>query len=412
MPKRPKVLAGVAAEESLLESPEGNPLEEEKGNASLFDFSGDARVRTYRRDTTTQKWVIHGYFPATATEEDISREFGGGEYWVQLMLPDRESGRESISTSRKFRIPGPYRPPQTDLPGIRREGAPLASGATPAATVGTMPSGMSDMMGVLNATVMSTFIDLLKTFKEASNRPAPTMDPMLVEILKAQAGTQQKIIEMIITLSAKDGGDSKKEVLQMMESMKGLLTPAVSPGNPMEMFNSMLQAFTSMRDVADDLAPPRGGTGDPLMDSLPKLVEVVAEQHQMSKRQRMGVPPSATLTPVVSTESQPTLALWQRILRSQGRNLVSSASRGISANTAALVAIEYAPQDVIGVFQEFFNRDPDAVVADMIREVPPLAAFPAWARSFVDEAKTMLFEDEEEGETQDTIGDVEGEAQS
>lgn len=402
-------------------TPAANPSETGgEGVASLFDFQGDARVRVLHRNEKTQRYEPHGYFPPEATEETILSEFGGGRFRVQLLVRD-DTGREIIKTTRDIDLPGQYKVPTGDLPGIgtRAAGAPKVQNGNGAAvaTIPTIP-GSDDLMSVLKAGIINTLLDMMKTNKEVKS---PAMDPAFVEIMKAQAASQQQMMTMMITmmtpLLTRGEGDSKKELLAMMTQMKEIIAPAAAAGDPMAMFNTMLETFTRMRDVAEDINPrPESGSGDPIMDSIPKLVEVVAEQHQMNKAARGQVTTTRTVPgpaggtaqmPVVGTIGpNPPLAIWQQILRAHAARLLAAATAKQNPDVIAGMAILFAPPNVKEALALFFHREPVAVVADIQTEIPAMADHREWLDEFVEAAQEQLFPDEFADEDAADAGDA------
>jgi len=390
-----------------------NPVEAGgEGVASLFDFSGEARVRVLHRNEKTIRYEPHGYFPANATEENILSEFGGGKYRVQLLVRD-EAGREVIKTQRDIDLPGQYKPPAGDLPGIgarngnRPPDAPVSPVAVP------FVGGGDDLMQVLKAGIINTLLEMMKSTKEMSSRSAPAVDPMLVELMKQQSATQQQMMQFMLTLATKDTGSGEnKDMLGMLAKMKEIVAPAAATGgvDPMQMFNTMLDTFTRMREVADQVATPQSDA-DPFMSSIPRLVEVVAEQHQMNKqdRERRTAPtPPPSSTPVVGTISShaptPELPLWQKTLRQQSARLLASAVAGHDAEVIAGTAILFAPPHVLEALKFFFHRSEEEVVADVLVEIPQMAEHRDWLVEFVNAAQYRLFP-EEFGDDEDTTGE-------
>lgn len=404
----------------------GAPPEEAggAGSASLFDASGDARVRVFRRDDRTQKMVTHGFFPPEVSEEDVSKAFGGGYYRAQLVMPDPASGLTKIKQSRDFQIPGAYRPPShiNSIEDVSKNGGSASSPAAAiAATAGMVPSGGGDLMEVLKAGIINTLLDMMKTNRETRAPVGP--DPMLLKLMEQQAATQQKMMEFMLTLATKDTGDSRKEILATLAQMKELVAPpAVATGDPMAMFNTMLETFTRMREVADDINPKATTGSDPLMDSIPKLVEVVAEQHAMNKQQRVATRPvpgpagGVAQMPVVGTiqpadPNPPTI--WQQILRNHGPRLLASAVAKHDADVIAGTAILFAPPHVREALALFFHRDSNEVAGDIQTEIPAMADHREWLDEFIEAAQARLFPDEfsdegEEDDAEDGDGDKSG----
>lgn len=390
------------------------PPEEAGGeaSASLFDASGDSRVRILRRDEQSQKFVSHGFFPPNVTEEEVAMQLGGGYYRAQLVISDG-SGLQKIKQQREFKMPGAYKPPQKILAfgDVGRE----PEAATQAGQVATLPSaGSGDLMEVLKAGIINTLLDMMKASKET--RVAPAADPVMLEIMKAQAASQQQMMQLMVTiitpLLTRDAGDNKKDILDTLTKMKELVASPAAAADPMGMFNKMLETFTRMRDVAEDISPPRReGSGDPLTDALPQLVTVVTEQHQMQKARAAAMATRAVpgpaggvaQMPVVGTitpQQQENLAMWQRILRTHGERMVASAVAKHDPDVLAGTAIIFATPAIREALAVFFHRDPAAVEADILAEVPPMAEHREWLAEFIEAAQVRLFPDEfsDEGE--------------
>ncbi len=382
-----------------------------EGVASLFDFSGEARVRVLHRNEKTQRYEPHGYFPADATEESVLNEFGGGRYRVQLLVRD-DAGREVIKTQRDFDLPGAYKPPTGDLPGIASRNGQKQPDAVSTAAVPFVGGG-DDLMQVLKAGIINTLLEMMKSTKDLSaNRSA--VDPMMVEVMKAQAATQQQMMQsqqqmmqFMLTLATKDngGGDSKKEMLELMVKMKELVSPAGAGGalpvDPMAMFNNMLETFKSFREAAEDVSPPSDGMGG-ILSAAPKLIEVISEQHQMQKNaaQAAATQPQRVQQPIVGTITPPQgppPALWQRALREHAGRLVASAAAKHDPDVIAGTAILFAPPALLEAFKIFFHRSEEEVAADVFTEIPLLAEHREWVADFVVAAQERLFPEEFEG---------------
>ncbi len=386
-----------------------------EGAASLFDASGDARVRILRVDERTQKRVTHGYFPATVNEEDVSAAFGGGNYRAQLIVPDPTTGQGQIRRTRDFSIPGAYRPPQkiNTIDDVSPHGAAAtpAAAAAAASAMPVVPGGGDDLMQVLKAGIINTVLELMKASKDTR---ATGPDPLLIRLMESQAQTQQQMMQFMLTLATKDSGD--KDMLAMLVKMKEIVAPTgntmAAPTNPMEMFNTMLETFSRMREVADDISPARE-PGDPLMESIPKLVEVVAEQHQLQKAARTAVtgtrrvagpaggtaelPVVGRIEPKPQQQPQPqpeNLAMWQIILRQQAARLVAFATAKQDPDDIAAMAIIFAPANVKEALAIFFHRDEESIVADILTEVPQLAEHREWMGDFIQACQERLFPEE------------------
>lgn len=394
-----------------------------EGAASLFDASGDSRVRVFRFDDKTQKLVTHGYFPPTAGEEDIAAAFGGGRYRAQLVSPDPATGLTQIRRAREFSIPGAYRPPQkiNTIEDVSPHGAAATPASAAAAAASMVPGGGDDLMQVLKAGIINTVLELMKASKE-TRQSGP--DPLLIRLMESQAQTQQQMMQFMLTLATKDNG-ADKDMLAMLVKMKEIVAPnsgVAVASNPMEMFNTMLSTFSRMREVADDISPPRE-PGDPLMDSIPKLVEVVAEQHALNKASRQQsittrrvagpaggtaeMPVVGTIQPAQAPTQQENLAMWQIILRQQATRLVAFATAKQDPDDIAAMAIIFAPANVKEALSIFFHREEAAIVADILTEIPQLADHREWMSDFIQAAQERLFP-EEYSDADDVTEDVGG----
>jgi len=374
-----------------------------KLKASLFDFQGDARVRLLHRNEKTQRFEPHGYFPADATEEHVLNEFGGGRFRAMLLVRN-PLGQEVIETQRDFDLPGYYKPPTGDLPGIGSRdptALPKRESVAVAASGMSMLPGSGDLMEILKAGIIEKLLDIMKTSREVHAPAGP--DPMLMKLMETQAATQQKMMEFMLTLATKDKSGSKEDMFETMTKVKELIGPPPSvSGDPMAMFNTMLETFTRMREVADDINPStQRGSGDSLMDSIPRLVEVVAEQHELNKQQRAAATqrgpqrmPSVAVPSSLPSQPEPSLAIWQMLLRRQAARLLSSAAAKHDPDVIAGTAILFAPPNVKEALALFLHRDAAAVMADVLVEIPGLADHRDWVADFITAAQERMFPDE------------------
>jgi hypothetical protein len=392
---------------------EAEPPPEESGGenaASLFDATADARVRILRRDDTTQKYVTHGYFAPDVGEETVSKTLGGGAYRAQLVIPDPASGMLKIKRTRDFKIPGPYKPPNTintfEMVGEHAPangGAPAANGV---AAVAGIPAG-DDLMSVLKAGIISTLLDMMKANKEVVR--APQTDPMLLEMLRQQSVMQGEMMKLILAIATKEApkvDSESKDYLGMLAKMKEIIAPSAASGggSPVEMFTTMLDAFKSFREAADDVVTPAAST-DPLLGSIPKIAEVLYEQHQMQKgaiaARGATVTHSPTPGPAGGVAQMPTVhempqpPMWRRILRQQAHRLIASAVANHDPEVIAGTAILFAPADVLTALKEFFHRDnSEDIYADVLAEIPAMAEHREWLAAFVEAAQFRLFPEE------------------
>jgi hypothetical protein len=144
------------------------------------------------------------------------------------------------------------------------------------------------------------------------------------------------------------------------------------------------------------------------MDSIPQLVGVISEQHQMNKERaaaalaprQIPVPPVANPPAQVNTVPMSEVPIWKHLLRQQGPRLVASAVAKHEPEVIAGTAILFAPPHVREALAEFFHREEAEVAADILVEVPAMAAHTEWLTEFVNAAQYRLFP-EEFGEDED-----------
>jgi hypothetical protein len=389
---------------------EAEPPPEESGGenaASLFDASADARVRVLRRDDTTQKYVTHGYFPPDAGEELISRTLGGGAYRAQLVIPDPASGMLKIKRQRDFKIPGAYKPPSSIKDFAEAGEHPVSANGAGAPAASGLPSG-NELMQALNAGVISSVIDLLKTMREQKTSDSSLVMPMMMKFMEAQTAQQAQMTQFMLAFITREPpkvDSESKDYLGMLAKMKEIVSPAASGGgSPVEMFTAMLDAFKSFKDAADDVVTP-AVSDNPLVSSLPKIAEVLYEQHQMQKSGAVSRGVAVTHAPVPgpaggtaqmpTVHAMPEIPMWRRILRQQAHRLVASAVAKHDPEVIAGTAILFAPTDVLAALKEFFHReDSEAIYADILAEIPVMAEHREWLAAFVEAAQFRLFPEE------------------
>lgn len=359
-----------------------------------------------RRDDKTLKMVFHGYLSPDCHEATISDVFGGGHYRAQLTVVTERG--EVIKQSRDLDVPGPYKPPTGELPGARALEAAGRS-LSPGAQANALPADGG--MNILNTALIASVVDLLKSFRDVKTPAAAGITPeVLIAMIQSQSTMQMKMMEAMLT---RDKGDSKKEVLDLMEQLKGLISPiggtSPNPNNPAEIMKNIVETVRQLRDVSDDLNP-RGGT-EP-MDILGKLAEVVVTEQQHRNQGRGQRPPQGrrSVAPAITqgegkmpVEQVPT---WQLVLHKEGPRLLAQAQVGRDPGVVASIAMEYAPPQIAGVLAEFFRQEPADIITKLGEHVPGLKGFPDWTMAFVEEVRLILGYEEDEEESDGSGGDV------
>jgi hypothetical protein len=384
--------------------PASAPDESPGESATLFDsMADDAYVTLHRRDDISKEWVGHGRLsPTEATEEEIMRQFGGGTYRCQEKVRD-ETGAWRIGRTRTIRIAGPYRPPTGALPGTKASEPVPAPAPVPAAPA----SNTGDIIGA----------GILQLFQAAQAQQG-MMTQMFAQMSQSQATLLQAVLK-----DGNRGPDITGIITALAPVVQKFLEQPKQERDPLEMLKAVGEIIRSntgkQSDVADTIAAmrdllemkemlsPSGGDTDPLLGSVPKLVEVLVEEQQERKRAKSAPAPAPAPTQAVpgrmgavdpSMTQRLEVPVWVRVLRNESKRLVAAASSGRDPSLVAEIAWEWAPAGIKPAISEFFGMD-DA--EDKIKQVvPQLASYPEWVSEFVEEARALIFgEVAEEGPT-------------
>ena len=384
---------------SLPEHLADSPRSAEGERTTLFDASGDSRIRVYRRDDK-MKLVMHGYLPPDSAEEDVARQFGGGHYKCQLIAKDSQ-GASVIVTSREFDLPGAYKPPAGELPGLTQrapDALPSLTSVSP-----TLP-GASNVMEILQSGLVGSVIDLLNKAKQPT--PADTgLAEVLRDIAKQASDDRRMMLDMMKGLG--QAAPSRAEVLAELEVMKRVLSAPSATSDSKQQLTELVEAIKQLRDVSEEFNPTRNDPTDPL-SFVPQVLEFMTEEQKL--RRSKATPPAVSLVPATKVPAMPmssepvpgpmkpeSVPLWQRVLVGEGPKLVGYAQRGEDAEEVAALAIKFAPS-LRGAFTEFFNRPADEALTLLVRHVPGLTDYPTWAEDFVLAAQYELFGEGDEPE--------------
>lgn len=382
---------------------EASPDENTEHSAQVFEGMADSRVAIYRKDDYTKKPVFHGYVSThEATEAKVNELFGGGDYRLQLRAPD-EMGREIIKQSRDFRLPGAYKPPTGALPGIPQ----TATVATPSAATITTPDGTQvtkeGVREMLDMAMLSKVMDIMKTTKsedggntqmfalimENQRQAAEANRTFMLNMAQQNQAMMTLMLEVMKTRSGE--GIDLKDVLPLIAE-KSASTPV----------GELIKGLRELKGLASD--EPEG-TGDPILDSVPKVVEMFGT---FIHNRQGGAAPVATPNPrgLSAGEPQPQqerLPMWAQLLRGQRGPLLSFASRGSDPEWTAGAALQLMPEQYIGILKEFLAMPEHVGLATQV--IPELGNFPQWTQKFFAALASELSDDTEE-DTPD--GDVVG----
>lgn len=380
----------------------------------------DTYITVHRQDNTSKDWIFHGKLaPNEATEEELARVFGGGVYRCQEKIRD-ESGVWRIGRTRTVRLTGQYRPPTGILPGAQKsEAAPSSPGTA------VVPAGGGQPVDIMGAGILQLF------------QAAQAQQTMMTQMFQQMSQHQSVLMQSVL----KDGPKGP-DLADIIKSLVPLLTAYLSQPkqerDPLEMLKAVgeiVRANTGKQsDIADTIAAMNelmemrdrlGGGGeesDPLWSSVPKLVEVIAEQAQASRQPRRPRSPAALTgpdmkaTPITPKEGTPVtplrpdqtqrlvVPLWARVIKGEGPKLLLAAKQGRTPGLVAEVAWEWAPDAIKEAMTEFFGRDD---VRDRLMElVPGLKEHEEWADEFISEAQELIFGEEEDTGQPDLIDET------
>lgn len=380
-------------------TPAKNP--DEVGGPSamaLFDATADTRIRILRRDDKDMRYIHHGVLaPENANEEMVGNLFGGGVYRAQLLVKD-EAGREVIKSSRDFRIPGPYKPPQGDLP----TGAPIV--ANPAPVHVARPAGVPQIGDILSAGVLQLF-QSMSLMQQQSTQMMEAQSKAFTLLMEravnrketdwvALASAASPLIAAWIGKSPEDRPDP----LEMIEKVTSLVRANTGQQSSLKDMAETMAAIADMRDAFGG----GGSTGDPLMDSLPKLITLIGDGIEMQKRHAGGAPPSGQQPPATALPAgNPALTGWQKLLASQRGRLVDLARRGVNPELAAEMAVEVLPEQYRGLLVEAL-KDDEAATTKIRQAIPEVEEFAYWFGAFFDALRIVVLG--EEGESDEEAG--------
>lgn len=333
----------------------------------------DPRVRISREDVATRKWELHGYYRLEEVGEDtIATEFGGGKWIAQVVAAD-DRGRQDIRRTRRFRLPGPYRPPIKILPGMAPAAAP-ASGpsSAPAVTMpdGTVVSGRMSPAEILSNIQVQQLIDI----SAASRKSSPPVVDYTPLILKGM-----EVLAAFLTRPKETDGVEilRLEMQQIRESMQRQPGPAVTG------IADVVQAIESLMGLRDVISGDGGKKedGESALYSLGgKLVELMGNQQKPTPSPIPTGQPGATVG-TIPTPPSPAMPIWQQVLLRHAGSLMGAATRGVDPELAADYTAAMIPSEVEGAILEFLSR-PDADKV-LIQVIPPMGQFEGWAGQFI-----------------------------
>lgn len=392
----------VAGEEDTLEgmdTPDGGT------SANIFDNMGDDDyVMVWRRGDVSKQLVFHGKLTEhETTEENLIERFGGGEYVLREKRRNRE-GKMVWGRQRGITLAGPYKDPAKNLPV--QSPRPAAEGQP--ATGPLFAGGVVTKDDVQ----VASMLQMLQMQQQAAAAQAATQQQMQ-QMMLAQMEAQRQGMLGLVEMATKMRDQPKENPLEMFKVAVDLVKGAIPVASPKSDIKELMDGMHSILAFRDELTPA-AATGNPLMDSVPKVLDLVQQGFALKRAETEGArrPMPTVKTHANIPEPAPTPAvedgmpLWQKVLTAQKRQLIAAASSGRDPEVAALAAVEFMPQAIRGAMEEFMRRDD--VLTQVYAVVPELQEFPHWTESFFTEARAQLLGDIEE-DPGEGAGTAEGE---
>ncbi len=350
----------------------------------------NAEVRIQRRDDFSNRLILHGYLlPSEVTERKISHLFGGGTYRAQILSPN-ESGLRVVRNTKDFTLKGVYKPPGDNLPGMDRAVSterPIATMSQGGEIRSAVDNGRVSINEALNMVLLDRVLDVVKTSKEIQ---VPRFDwgPLVVAgldiakemLARKPEGPDPRLLDRL---------DRMHEQITAMKAQPGPITGGISD------VAKAMRELLGLRAELNDTGPP----ADPetkMFEFGEKLLGVMTANRPLGAEGGAGVGSPVPLVAyggngLVNPVIDPNAPAWDRLLRTNGRQMVAAAEHGFSATVAADVTLQMAG-DQVGSIEELLRR-PDAV--DIIGQVvPPMKNYPSWTAQFVQALREVLFEQE------------------
>lgn len=397
---RKRVLVAEPAVELVTEGVSEEFGEPQTGEASFFDgMSDDSYVMIWRRDDITKKLVYHGKLsPLEATEENVLALYGGGEFLAREKKRLHD-GRMVFGRQRSFVLAGAYKNPALSIPPASAAGG--AVDPNPPVTA----QGNVNMEDIKMAGVLS----LLQMTQQAAQAQA-TMQSQMQQMLLSTMTAQREGMEAIIKATASRPEEKRESPLEMIKTVVEMMKGVQSPKSDVK---DLMEGMRSILEFRDELSPAKPSTGDTIMDSVPKMLDLVKEGFALKRME--GTVPNAPKTNAqipattgdAQAEAHPDMPIWQRVLLAQKNTLIRAASSGKDPEIAALAAVEFMPEGIRGAMTEFVLRED--VLAQVVAVVPELQQFPNWITAFFTEVRSQLLPDADgEGEGEDDGDSEEG----
>lgn len=352
----------------------------------------DSFVSLHKYDNESKALVYVGkLFPGEATEEFLQEHYGGGRWRCQEKARD-DRGSFAITRTRTVLLAGPEKR-VSEMP-IRTRNTPITAGNGAPPVVQTLTAAAaSSPREMVDAAMASKVIDILKVSNEVSG--GDKADKMM-EFMLAQMSNMQSLVLALIT---KDKGESAAD--KMIPPLMELVMKREKADAPQSV-KDMIEGLKSLKDLSDDVNGSNSRTGDPILDSIPRVLGVI---EGLSKQPTQGVPVPARRPPGAPALPNPPVAtppapepLWAQLIRQSKGLLLNVAGRGVDPVGAAESMLVMMPEHHVGILKEFLSL-PEPVTT-LYQLVPEMQNFPAWTGAFVQHLHDdLLAPDDDDAET-------------
>lgn len=367
-PKRVRTRRDVVTER-LGEAPPALVEDDAAGQPTqLFaGIPGLERVKVYRTDERTKRRVFHGNLSVEeATEDRVGELFGGGHYRLSATRRDGQ-GSEVFATSVTVDIPGPYKPPMGNLPGLTVPVAAPAAATGPgydSPLVGRIPPGV-DVKTFLDQVVMAKGLDALESRPTAPGTDLTPMVAMMTGVLETMA-------EMVKAISQPREAVRDPLVDRILQRLDQL---GETPKTPMGETVSALRDLLKLKDQLSGKEAPEQEENDPMFRLAERALGVLSANRPGAP----GAPAPAAESGVAVPANVPP---WVLMLREYQARLMHAATTGDDPEFIAEMVARYIPDQYRGALLELVQQPNAAALVAQV--VPTLQHYGTWLDQLVE----------------------------